>query len=141
KLLLTFDALAPSQLSGEKPPFGRVIHGSDFRTTRVPLTSDYKKLETVITSINTQNNNSTPPPLVLNKHCVECDYQSRCRELAKQTDDLSLLAKMTEKERRKHHEKGIVTVTQLSYTFRPRRHPSAALKYNHALKALAIRKN
>ena len=48
---------------------------------------------------------------------------------------------MTEKERRKRHEKGIFTVTQLSYTFRPRRHPSTTLKYDHALKALAIRKN
>jgi hypothetical protein len=50
---------------------------------------------------------------------------------------------MTEKERRKLHDKGIFTVTQLSYTFRPRRHPKKLRdkpeKYRHSLRALAIR--
>ena len=58
-------------------------------------------------------------------------------------DDLSLLAGMTEKERKKLNGKGIFTVTQLSYTFRPRRRPkrfvSKIEKYHQALKALAIR--
>lgn len=50
---------------------------------------------------------------------------------------------MTEKEQRKQHAKGILSVTQLSYTFRPRRKPkrSAARpeKHDYALQALAIR--
>jgi len=50
---------------------------------------------------------------------------------------------MSEKERKKFHSKGIFTVTQLSYTFRPRRRPKRLRdkreKYHHALKALAIR--
>jgi predicted RecB family nuclease len=58
-------------------------------------------------------------------------------------DDLSLLANMTEKERKRLNSKGIFTVTQLSYTFRPRRRPKRLRekreKYHHALKALAIR--
>ena len=36
-------------------------------------------------------------------------------------DDLSLLVNMPEKERARLNSKGIFTVTQLSYTFRPRR--------------------
>ena len=48
---------------------------------------------------------------------------------------------MTEKERRKQHDKGIFTVTQLSYTFRPRRRSAPeVMKHQHALQALAIRK-
>lgn len=43
------------------------------------------------------------------------------------------------------NSKGIFTVTQLSYTFRPRRRPKRLRdkreKYHHALKALAIREN
>ena len=58
-------------------------------------------------------------------------------------DDLSLLAGMSEKERKKLRSKGIFTVTQLSYTFRPRRRPKRLRdkreKYHHSLKALAIR--
>ena len=50
---------------------------------------------------------------------------------------------MSEKERKKLHSKGIFTVTQLSYTFRPRRRPKRLRdkreKYHHSLKALAIR--
>ena len=50
---------------------------------------------------------------------------------------------MTEKERKKCNSKGIFTVTQLSYTFRPRRRPRRLAakreKYHHSLKALAIR--
>ena len=47
---------------------------------------------------------------------------------------------MTEKTRQKYHQKGIFTVTQLSYTYRPRRRRGGA-KHDYALKALAIRKN
>jgi hypothetical protein len=50
---------------------------------------------------------------------------------------------MTEKERKKLHDKGIFTVTQLSYTFRPRRRSKQLRdkreKYHHSLRALAIR--
>ncbi len=58
-------------------------------------------------------------------------------------DDLSLLSNMKEKERKKFNSEGIFTISQLSYTFRPRRRPKAMRdkreKYHHALKALAIR--
>ena len=85
----------------------------------------------------------SPPDLVLNRHCAACEFQIRCREKAIEKDDLSLLPRMTEKERRKFHSKGIFSVTQLSYTFRPRRKPKRLAqkraKYHHALKALAIR--
>ena len=50
---------------------------------------------------------------------------------------------MSEQEREKYRSKGIFTVTQLSYTFRPRRRPKRLRdkreKYHYALKALALR--
>jgi len=99
--------------------------------------------QAVVGAIATQQANSTPPPLVLNKHCAECEFQVRCRQTALETDDLSLLARMTDKEIKKQHSKGIFSVTQLSYTFRARRKPkrfaSKPTPYSHALKALAIR--
>jgi predicted RecB family nuclease len=53
-------------------------------------------------------------------------------------DDLSLLTNMSAKERAKLNEKGIFTVTQLSYTFRARK--AMPVRHYHSLKALAIRK-
>ena len=96
------------------------------------------KIRTVLSS-------ETPPDLVLKRHCGECQFENRCRQNAVEKDDLSLLAGMSEKERKKYHSKGIFTVTQLSYTFRPRRRPKRLRdkreRYHHSLKALAIRQN
>ena len=88
---------------------------------------------------------SDSPDLVLNRHCAECQFQSRCRQKAIETDDLSLLSGMTENERATHRSKGIFTVKQLSYTFRPRKTPKRAKNPAQprymALQALAIREN
>ena len=75
--------------------------------------------------------NPSPPDLVLIPHCAECEFQTRCRQKAEEKDDLSLLSGMTEKERRNLHDKGIFTVTQLYYTFRPR--PEWRHRFRHAL--------
>jgi predicted RecB family nuclease len=79
----------------------------------------------------------------LNRHCPECEFRDRCRQRAIEKDELSLLSNMLEKDRSELRGKGIFTVTQLSYTFRPRRRPKHLRdkreKYHHSLKALAIR--
>src|SRR5207249_8739408 len=99
--------------------------------------------KTIVGKIAAQQTSQTPPPLVLNKHCAECEFKARCRQVAVEKDDLSLLSSMTEKERKQQHNKGIFSVTQLSYTFRARRKPkrfaSKPDKYSHALRALALR--
>jgi predicted RecB family nuclease len=93
----------------------------------------------------------------LNKHCAVCDFQPRCRGLSIERDDLSLLNAMTGKERAKCNAKGILTIAQLSYGYRPRRRKRAkpdaerraesskratpAPRNDHKLKALAIKKN
>jgi predicted RecB family nuclease len=143
RLLLAFDALVLSQVLGREVSLGKIIHGDDHATLRVKtsaLTSDVRKR---IDKLATLLSNPTPPDLVLNRHCAECEFQARCRKIAVEKDDLSLLARMSAKERKDLHSKGIFTVTQLSYTFRPRRRPKKLRdkreKYHHSLKALAIR--
>ena len=118
-------------------------HGDNSATLKVkvpPLLAAVRKL---IKQIVAQLANDSPPDLVLNRHCGECEFHDCCRQKALAKDDLSLLAGMREKERTKLRRKGIFTVTQLSYTFRPRRRPKRLRdkceKYHHALKALAIR--
>jgi predicted RecB family nuclease len=143
KLLLAFDALVISMASGETPPFGRIIHGGEQKVVKIGLSGLMKPARAIVESIAAQLSSQTPPQLILNKHCVECEFQQRCRQIAIEKDELSLLSRMTEKERKKQHAKGILSVTQLSYTFRPRRKPKRLAgqpeKHNNALQALAIR--
>ncbi len=129
-----------SQVFGCRPDRGKLIHGRAYTTTAVSLAALYARIKSVIKAITVLHANASPPTVVLNRHCSECQFASRCRQIAEKADDLSLLAKMTEKARQKYHEKGIFTVTQLSYTYRPRRR-RGGVKHDHALKALAIRKN
>ena len=44
-----------------------------------------------------------------------------CRKQAEKDNNLSLLARMTPKEIKKYNKRGIFTVQQLSYLFKPRR--------------------
>ena len=84
-----------------------------------------------------------PPKLMLNSHCPACEFRQRCHAEAVRQDDLSLLRGMGENEIRSQNRRGIFTVTQLSYTFRPRRKNKRAKDQGQphlpALQALAIR--
>ena len=143
RLLLAFDALTLSVALGRQIVVGQIIHGEDHATLKVRTPALAGEVRKRLGKIAALLSSPTPPDLVLNRHCAECDFQTRCRKEAIEKDDLSLLAGMSEKERKKLHSKGIFTVTQLSYAFRPRRRPKRLRdkreKYHHSLKALAIR--
>jgi predicted RecB family nuclease len=143
KLLLAFDALVLSAASGQTPLFGKIIHGSEMKVTKVRVSELMKTTRSLVRRIAAQQANPSNSPVVLNKHCAECEFRSQCRQTAVEKDDLSLLTSMSEKERKKQRDKGIFTVTQFSHTFRPRRrskrNASKPERYHPALKALAIR--
>ena len=143
KLLLAFDAFVLSEMLGRAVSLGKIIHGDDHAALKVKTSALAGEVRKRLGKITALLASPTPPDLVLNRHCAECEFQARCRKLAVEKDDLSLLAGMSAKERQKLRSKGIFTVTQLSYTFRPRRRPKRLRdkreKYHHALKALAIR--
>jgi len=143
KLLLAFDALTLSESLKRDISAGKIIHGDNYATLKVKTSALAGEVKKQVAKIAALLASSSPPDLVLNRHCAECEFQARCRKIAVEKDDLSLLAGMSAKERQKLRSKGIFTVTQLSYTFRPRRRPKRQRdkreKYHHALKALAIR--
>ncbi len=143
RLLLAFDALVLSQALGREVSLGKIIHGDNHAALKVRASVLAGAVRKHIEKIAAPLTSTTPPDLVLNRHCAECEFQARCRKIAIEKDDLSLLAGMSAKERQKLRSKGIFTVTQLSYTFRPRRRPKRQRdkreKYHHSLKALAIR--
>ena len=145
KLLLAFDAYALSKSLRRTIGLGKIIHGDKRATRKVKVPALAAEVRRCLKKIAEILSSSSPPDLVLNRHCAECEFQGRCRRIAEEKDDLSLLARMSEKERKKLNSKGIFTVTQLSYTFRPRRRPKNVRdkpeRYHHSLKALAIREN
>ena len=63
------------------------------------VTHAHISLPASIEAISASRSSREPPPLVLNRHCAVCDFQPRCRALAIEHDDLSLLTAMTGKER------------------------------------------
>ncbi len=156
-LLVCFGALALSQTTGILPDTGTLIFGDGCRHRNVKIGNHVARTRQIIDVIGASCQSGKPAPLVLNRHCAVCDFQLRCRDLAIERDDLSLLTAMTGKERAKCNAKGISTITQLSYGYRPRRRkrtrPDAdrsaksarrtapVVKNDHKLKALAIKKN
>ncbi|TKS62099.1 MAG: hypothetical protein EWM73_02807 [Nitrospira sp.] len=145
KLLLGFDVFVLSESLGLEIGTGKIIHGDDSATLRAKTSALTGEVRKRIEKLTALLSSPSPPELVLNRHCVECEFRARCRQEAKETNDLSLLSGMSEKERSRHRSKGIFTVTQLSYTFRPRRTPKRAKNpakpHHFALQALAIREN
>lgn len=145
KLLLAFDALVLSEAMGHKVSMSKIIHGDDRVTVKVKTPALAGEVRKGIEKIATLLSNPSPPDLVLNRHCAECEFQAGCRQKAIEMDDLSLLTSLSSQERREFNGKGIFTVTQLSHTFRPRRRPKGLKlrreRYHHSLKALAIREN
>ena len=145
KLSLAFDAIVLSKAVGREVSLGKITHGDAYATRRVKISSLASQVQKRIKDITALLASDSPPELVLNRHCSSCEFQARCRQRATEKDDLSLLSGMSEKERKGLHAKGIFTVTQLSYTFRPRRRRRNSRdkpeKFHHSLRALAIREN
>jgi predicted RecB family nuclease len=144
-LMLAFDVFILSEMLSLEVGLGKIIHGDNDATLKVKTSALTSEVHKLATKIATLLSSLTAPDLVLNRHCAECEFQARCRQNAIEADDLSLLSGMTEKERSRHRSKGIFTVNQLSYTFRPRRTPkrakNPAKRHYLALQALSIREN
>ena len=142
RLLLAFDAFVFSQAIGRKIVFGRIIHGENYSRLKIKVEALYTQVQKDLAAIRELLSADLPPEVVLKKHCIECEFQIVCNADAIAREDLSLLSGMSEKERKKLNSKGILTISNLSYTFRPRRKPKRLSgkqeKYHHSLKALAI---
>ena len=144
-LLLAFDAILLSEVLGRDVTLGKIVHGDSYVTRKVKIPDLASEVRTGIIAVTALLANNSPPDLVLTRHCGQCEFKLRCRTQAKEKDDISLLSGISQKERLRLHSKGIFTVTQLSYTFRPRRRRgesrSKEEKYHHSLRALSVREN
>jgi predicted RecB family nuclease len=145
KLLLAFDALLLSEALGSEVSFGRIVHGDSHNSLKVKTHAFAAEVRKRIKQITALLTSQSAPDLVLNRHCGQCAYRTQCSARAKETDELSLLSDISQNDRKNFRAKGIFTVTQLSYTFRPRHRRKNSRdspeKNHHSLRALAIREN
>ena len=143
RLAAAFDAMVLSMVARKPISIAKIIHGDAWVDDNVRVAAQGEKLTKTIAKLRLLLAGADPPALVLNRHCPACGFRDRCRDRAIQEDSLSLLAGLGDKERGRLARKGIFTISQLSYTFRPRRRPKRLAakpeRYHHSLRALALR--
>jgi len=120
RLLLGFGASVLARVQGATPAVGVVVHGRQFRVSRVKLERRSVRAVPPSKRSGRSGGGGLARPL-LNRHCPECEFRKRCRAAAVEKDDLSLISGLSPKEIAQQNKKGIFTVTQYSYTFRPGR--------------------
>lgn len=144
KLTVLFIGYLLGKLQNQLPVAGTIV-GADSHTHKVYMESGVRTLIPMIKALRQWSGNELPPPppVLLNKHCQSCQFQKSCVEHAEKADDLSLLDRITPKTIRKFHKKGIFTITQLSYVFKPRRsrkhRTDSPVPFRVELQALALR--
>ena len=145
KLLLAFRSVVLASLQGKAPHRGQLIYGDNFSRSTVRLEPHIKTVGGLIADLKNQITKSANVSLFLNSHCDICEFSNLCKAEAIEADHLSLLRGISEKEVSRHNQKGIFTVNQLSYTFRPRKPPKRAKNpsrpHYFALQALSLREN
>lgn len=145
KTELLFVGSVLGKLQKQEPAVGRIV-GMDGKTHRVQLASNYKRIKSSLKILKSwcSDPQTVSPELILNKHCSSCQFQQICREQAEKESNLSLLARMTPKGIKRFNKRGIFTIQQLSYLFKPRRKRKKRktpepVKHSLELQALAIR--
>lgn len=140
RMELTFLSLVLEKIQAKFSDSGLVINknGEHHRVKLSPLKDEIKKAIKEI-----QKFTDDIPRLFLNKHCGQCSFCTLCNNQAVKEDNLSLLNRITQKQIKSFEKKGIFTIKQLSYVYRPRRKnkriKNAPNNYKPELQALAIR--
>jgi predicted RecB family nuclease len=144
KIRLAFVGYVLAETQHFRPVTGTIVSstGQHYRIQLSKLMTEIISIIEVIRNWKT-NPKAVPPSIFINNNCPLCPFKNCCLTQAEKEENLSLLDRMTPKLMQKYHRKGIFTVTQLSYLFKPRRQrqkrkqqPTAI---NLELQALALR--
>ncbi|MCP4272498.1 MAG: IS66 family transposase [Gammaproteobacteria bacterium] len=83
------------------------------------------------------------PPINFSKHCGICQFEQHCLKFAEADDSIALLGNMPASVRKRFESKGVFTIKQLSYVYKPRRRSKCRGDrkpvHQYELQALAIR--
>ncbi len=143
RLLLASFALLLSRVQGKVPNRGVIYHGGKATASTVHFKSSLKQAGFVLDELDRMRRGELKPMHILNDHCGVCEFRRRCHDQAIQEDNLSLLRGIGKKDIKTHGRRGILTLTQLAHTFRPRRSGKRSderrTRRYYALQALSIR--
>src|SRR5262245_18128012 len=98
RLRLAFGAAILARIQGAEPDSGRIIHGPQFKVSRVGLVTLSAPARDAVSQMRALGQSATQPPLLLNRHCAECEFRRSCRVAAVEKDDLSLLRGLSPKD-------------------------------------------
>ena len=146
RLRLMFIAYVLAKVQGSPPAMGHIIT-IDGKASKVKLRQGHKALTSSLDPLREWVTNASPPaepPSVLSRHCSVCQFRIQCETRAVKEDNLSRLTGVTPRIIRRYERKGIFTVKQLSYLFKPRKRKKRTKNppptvHNIELQALALR--
>lgn len=142
KIEISFAGYIQSLIQHKHPQRGKVVL-LDLSENTVRLTDCKKNILPAVNILTGWIVSKPEPPItILNKHCPYCEFQHVCRPIAEQEDSISLLGAGA-KDLLRYEKKGIFTIKQLSFLYRPskrkrRSKPHPAL-HKYELQALALR--
>lgn len=119
----------------------KIISGINLKQTKFKFSSFAKPIKKLMAEMNKILSNSNAPVFFRNSHCQVCEFQISCLEKLIEKDDLSLMTALKPKEILSKNNRGVFSVKQLSYSFRPKKNPHQKRKFLPELKALAIRED
>jgi predicted RecB family nuclease len=142
KVLLAVFCLLLKECNHSIPLQGKILYGNKLKLTSVKIERLVPKAEKMVNEIYLIRNSQLNPDMFLNRNCDLCEFYRNCKLTAEKNDSLCLIRGITKKEIERLHKKGIFTVNQYSYTFRPRRRRNKNIKvkpFKPELKTLSIR--
>lgn len=91
KLVSGFEAHVLSKATGKQVRVAKILYGDNWSTFRLKTDSIAREVGKIIQQVADLLSTSSPPKLVLNRHCPKCMFRDYCRKRALEKDDLSLL--------------------------------------------------
>jgi predicted RecB family nuclease len=144
KIRLAFLGHVLAETGNRRPPIGFIVDATG-GLQRIHLPKFMALVTSAVETLNVWRTRppADPPAILLNDHCPVCPFRTSCLQQAEKDDSLTLLDRMTPKVMRKYHQRGIFTINQLSFLFKPRRQrkkrKSRPTGFKLELQALALR--
>ena len=89
KLLLCFSSIAISHLGQQMPSMGYVCHGYGREVSTIRFSSFFSETVHTLAEAQATLASKADVPLDLKNYCTTCEFKTRCRQIAIETDNLS----------------------------------------------------
>lgn len=142
KISLTVRTLLLNRIVPQFPETGRIIFGKELKASSIRMEDYRRTAQKVLDDLTTLMIENVTPLIMRQDNCRICEFEENCRRYLIERDDLSLMGSIDAIEIVKKNKKGIFTINQLSYNFRPKRFKKMRVggrPFSPELKALAIR--